>query len=125
MCLMKKYKALALLITAAAVLFTFTTTSEARRYQVDPQGGGRLVIWRSPDMGRNVVIGVLVDGRHVADLTYGRNYDQPISPGRHVVAVQAFPRVYAHAAYSIAINVRPGELYNYTAKGGATQLVLK
>ena len=101
-------------------------TAEAGRAQsVQPQGGGRLVIWRSPGLGRNIIVGLMIDGRHVADLTYGRHYDEPISPGRHVIAAQAFPRVYGQNPYTVEINVRSGELYNFTAKGGVLQLVLK
>ena len=123
---MKKHKALIVLVTAGAVLLTSILTAEAGRVRTVQSGaGGRLVVWRSPGLGRNVVVGVLVDGRHVADLTYGRHYDEPISPGRHVIGAQAFPRAYPLPPYTVAINVRSGELYNFTAKGGVQQLVLK
>ena len=114
-----------LIMAAMAVLFTFTTTTEARRYQLQPQTGGRLVVWRSPGLGRNVIVGLTVDGRHVADLTYGNHYDAILPPGRHIVGAQAFPRAYPLPPYTVEINVRPGQLYNFTAKGGVQQLVLK
>jgi len=113
---MKKYKALRVFVAAGLVRLTSMATARA---------DGRLVIWRSPGLGRNVVVGVIIDGRHTADLTYGRHYDQPISNGRHVVAVQAYPRAYPLPPYSLQLNVRPGQLYNFTAKGGVQQLVLK
>ena len=123
---MKKSKALLVLMTAVAILISAVATTQAGRVQsVREQGAGRLVIWRSPGLGRNVIVGVVIDGRHVADLTYGRHYDEPISSGRHVVAAQAFPRAYPLPPYTVEINVRPGELYNFTAKGGVQQLILK
>ena len=123
---MKKYKPLLIFLTASAVLLSSWATAQAGRVQsIQPEGGGRLVIWRSPGLGRNVIVGLTVDGRHVADLTYGRHYDEPISPGRHVIGAKAFPAVYQRPPYTIEINVRPGELYNFTAKGGVSQLVLK
>ena len=123
---MKKYKALLVFVTASAVLLTSMAMAEAGRVQsVQSQAGGRLVIWRSPGLGRNVIVGLTIDGRHAADLTYGNHYDQPISPGRHVIAAQAFPRAYPLLPYTVEIDVRPGELYNFTAKGGVQQLVLK
>ena len=113
---MKKSKALLILMIAGAVLLTSMATAQA---------DGRLVVWRSPGLGRNVVVGLTIDGRQAADLTYGRHYDQPISPGRHVIAVQAFPRAYPMPPFRVEINVRSGELYNFTAKGGVQQLILK
>jgi hypothetical protein len=123
---MKTYKTLIVFLAAAAVVLTSITTADAQRTRtVVSEGAGRLVVWRSPGLGRNVIVGVMVDGRHVADLTYGNHYDKPVSAGRHVVAVQAFPRAYPLPPYSVEINVRPGQLYNFTAKGGVQQLVLK
>jgi hypothetical protein len=123
---MKIYKILTMLMAATALLLTSAIPANAGRRQVIvSEGAGRLIIWRSPALGRNVIVGLSVDGRHVADLTYGRHYDEPISSGPHTITAQPYPRVYAGSAYRLEINVRPGQLYNFTAKGGATQLVLK
>ena len=87
--------------------------------------GGRLLIWRVPGLGNDLVVGVDIDGRHIADLTYGAHLDIILPPGRHLVSVQPYPRVYSYAGATVVINVRPGELYNFTAKGGVQQLILK
>jgi hypothetical protein len=88
-------------------------------------GAGRLIIWRVPGLGNDLVVAVNIDGRHAADLTYGAHLDTTLSPGRHVVSVEPYPRVYSFAGSSVVIDVRPGELYNFTAKGSVQQLILK
>ena len=87
--------------------------------------GGRLIIWRVPGLGNDLVVGVNIDGRHAADLTYGAHLDTILSPGRHVISVQPYPRIYSYGGATVVIDVRPGELYNFTAKGSVSQLHLK
>jgi hypothetical protein len=89
------------------------------------QSGGRLIVWRIPGLGNDLIVRLKIDGRTAADITYGNHFDAILPPGRHVLAVEAFPRPYRYAPYTVTINVRPGELYNFTAKGGTNQLVLK
>jgi hypothetical protein len=96
-----------------------------RRSTLAAAGGGRLVIWRVATLGNDLIVEVKIDGRHVTDLTYGKHLDTALSPGRHTVTVKAFPRVHLASIDSVVIDVRPGELYNFTAKGSVTQLYLK
>src|SRR5207248_10676211 len=77
------------------------------------QGGGRLIIWRVPGLGNDLVVGVDIDGRHIADLTYGAHLDTILSRSRHVVSVQPYPRVYSYAGATVVINFRTGELYKF------------
>jgi hypothetical protein len=88
------------------------------------QSGGRLVIWRVPGLGDDLFVGVTVDGRHAADLPYGHHVDTVLPPGRHIIKVQPYPKIFAGAAAAVVVNVRPGELYNFTVKGSARQLFL-
>jgi hypothetical protein len=116
------------LLVAVSVFVVSPTTSDAQRaHRSVATGGddGRLIIWRIATLGNDLVVGVSIDGRHVADLTYGKHFDAPISPGRHTVTILAYPRIISASGDSAVINVRPGELYNFTAKGSVTQLVLK
>jgi hypothetical protein len=112
--------ALTLLVT-----FGFGNAADARPPGRREYGvGGRLVIWRVPGLGNDLVVAVSIDGQRVADLTYGRHLDTTVAPGQHVITVEAYPRPFDHRTYSTAINVRPGELYNFTAKGGTENLHL-
>jgi len=116
---MKNYTPKALFILAmCAILFGGIVASEA-------QTGGRLIIWRIPGLGNDLIVGVTIDGRRVKDITYGNHFETILSPGRHVVMVEPFPNPSRYPPYAVTLNVRPGELYNFTAKGGTEQLVLK
>jgi hypothetical protein len=115
-----------LLLLLAICVFPITSPGQHVRRSASTDGGdGRLVIWRVATLGNDMVVGVSIDGRHVADLTYGKHFDAAISAGRHTVTIQAYPRIISASGDSVMINVRPGELYNFTAKGGVTQLILK
>ena len=124
---MKNYTSKALFILAACViLLGGIAASDAQQVRAtDSRQGGRLIIWRIPGLGNDLIVGVTIDGRSAADITYGNHFETILSPGRHVVTVKAFPNPYLHEPYTITLNVRPGELYNFTAKGGTNQLVLK
>ena len=122
---MKNYpsKTLFVLVTVIILLGGITASQQVRG--ADSRQGGRLIIWRIPGLGNDLIVGVTIDGRRVADITYGNHFETILSPGRHVVMVEAFPRPYQYEPYVITINVKPGELFNFTAKGGTSQLVLK
>ena len=116
---MKNYMSKTLFVLAIfSILLGGIAASEA-------QTGGRLIIWRIPGLGNDLIVGVTIDGKRVADITYGNHFETILSPGRHVVMVEPFPNPYRYRHYAVTLNVRPGELYNFTAKGGTEQLVLK
>jgi hypothetical protein len=114
------------LVLVAVVFFASIDTSHAQpRRHVAPTGEGRLVIWRSPGLGNDLVVGLLIDGRRAASITYGSHFETTLSAGRHVIGVQAFPQPFPREPFNLVINVRPGELYNFTARGGTLQLELR
>src|SRR3712207_4307745 len=47
--------------------------------------GGRLLVKRSPVLGRSVIIAVSIDGTPAGTIGRGHTYDRYITPGRHVV----------------------------------------
>jgi hypothetical protein len=114
-----------LLFAACAAALVFSTTSGAQHVRRSGgTGSGRLVIWRIPGLGNDLIVGVTIDGRRAGNINYGAHFETTLSPGRHVLSVEAFPQPFPRPPYTITINVRPGELYNFTAKGGTTQLIL-
>ncbi|MFL6514710.1 MAG: hypothetical protein ACJ8M1_06785 [Chthoniobacterales bacterium] len=110
-----------LLITAVAL----APMSFARIHTTEVVGTGHLIVWRSPGLGNDLIVRVLIDGRKAADVTYGGHFETNITAGRHVIGVQAFPQIFPGPPWNVEINVRPGELFNFTAKGSISQLILK
>lgn len=105
-----------LLLVTALLLGSIATSSA--------EHGGRLIIWRIPGLGDNLFVGVDIDGRHAGDMPYGHHFETVLSPGRHVITVQPYPRIFSDAGATVVIKVRPGGLYNFTIKGSVRQLFL-
>jgi hypothetical protein len=127
---MKKYLvrpfAFLILVTCAVCIApTASPAQHVRRLDGNAAAAGRLIVWRIPGLGNDLILSVNIDGRHVSDLTYGKHLDIPLSTGRHTVSVQPYPRISSASGDTVMINVRPGELYNFTAKGSVTQVILK
>jgi hypothetical protein len=121
---MKKYpfRTVSFLLLAGALLLSNVAPCDAQR--VRGQEGSRLVIWRIPGLGNDLIVDVRIDGRPAGAVNYGQHFETILSPGRHVVSVRALPQPYPRPPFAITIDVKPGQLYNFTAKGGTDQLIL-
>jgi hypothetical protein len=75
---------------------------------------GRLVVQRSPSFGSKAILQLWIDGAKVANIGAGNRYDQPITPGPHVLAVNYTPKT-RHQQMSMSLTVKPGETYAFTA----------
>ena len=83
--------------------------------------GGRLVIQRSPTLGDNVTISLMIDGQVAGTLVRARTYDRYITPGRHLLVASPNRSL---GAWRGTLNVHPGETYSYTASSNVNELVL-
>jgi hypothetical protein len=83
--------------------------------------GGRLLISRSPTMGRNVTVNLTIDGKPAGSLTWGRTYDRFITPGRHTLT--ATPGR-TGSAWHGTLDVRAGQTYSYSAAYTVSKIVL-
>jgi hypothetical protein len=82
--------------------------------------GGRLFIRRSPVLGSNVTISLMIDGKVAGTLVQSRTYDRYITPGRHILTASPTNG----SAWQGILNVRPGETYSYTASYNVNRIVL-
>ncbi len=88
------------------------------------QAAGRLIIARSANMGL-AVVGVAIDGKQTAVISYGRTYDAPLGAGPHTITVLPVPNRENAPAHHTEVNVRPGQTYKFTAKRSDTAVVLR
>jgi len=114
----------------------FGATAEAKSYrtvneattstQSAAEAPGRLVIRRLANLGANVIIDLYVDGTPLGSVEYGQTFDKSLSPGRHVLSVEATPRPTFATRSNMTVNVQSGETYTFTAEdNGSGNLVLK
>ena len=83
--------------------------------------GGRLLITRSPTIGRNVTIILSIDGQPAGSLTWGRTYDKYITPGSHILIASPSR---TGRAWQGTLDVRPGQTYSYSAAFAVDKVVL-
>ena len=82
--------------------------------------GGRLLIRRSPVLGYNVTVSLMIDGKVAGTLVQGRPFDRYITPGRHILTASST----SGGAWQGILDVRPGETYSYSASYNVNKLVL-
>jgi len=87
--------------------------------------GGRLIVHRGSAFGSKLALHLKIDGRTVASITQGRNYDGLIPAGHHELSVLAVPRSGFREPMSVSLDVRPGQTYAFTAVWESDQIVLR
>jgi hypothetical protein len=98
-----------------------SSNSSGAIFATSAADGGRLVLRRSPTLGRNVSISLTIDGKPAGTLGWGRTYDRYLTPGRHILA--ASPNR-SRGGWQGTLNVNRGETYSYTASYNVSKLVL-
>src|SRR5215510_11287158 len=86
---------------------------------------GRLIVSRDPNLGRNLVVNVRLDGRTVANLMQGSRFDHAVWTGRRVLSASAFRD--GSRSTSTVLNVRRSRTYVFTVARrwwGTNNLVL-
>jgi hypothetical protein len=83
--------------------------------------GGRLVIKRSPLLGLNIAISLMIDGKVAGTLVRGQVYDRYLTPGRHILTASCSG---SGQPWQGTLDVRPGETYSYSASYNVNRLVL-
>jgi hypothetical protein len=73
---------------------------------------GRLIVSTDPNLGRNLVVNLRIDGRPVANLRWGSRFNRSLWTGRRVLTVSAWPS--ASQSNSTVLNVRRGRTYAFT-----------
>jgi hypothetical protein len=86
--------------------------------------GGRLMVKRAANFGERVSLSLSVDGKEVARLVQGRNYDGYLAPGRHVISAAVVPNLVYSPVWQKEINVQPGQNYSFTAIWQGQKVVL-
>ena len=84
----------------------------------------RLVIVRSATLGPTIV-GLKIDGKEAAQITYNRRYDAPLAAGSHTLTVYPVVSLKGAKPTETRVNVEPGKTYKFTAARQDIQLILQ
>jgi hypothetical protein len=85
---------------------------------------GKLTVKRSAKFGKSLVLGVYLDGKHVASLTLGQSYTTELPAGAHDVKVNVAPQKPLHEA-SKQVTIEAGKDSTVTASWDGQQLSLQ
>lgn len=88
------------------------------------QVAGRLVVVRSANLGPTIV-GLKIDGKEAAKISYNRRYDAPLAAGPHILTVYPVLSLEGAKPTETRVNVEPGKTYKFTAVRKDIQLVLQ
>jgi hypothetical protein len=103
----------------------FNVTAQAKSYGSAEQPA-RLIIYRIPNLGNNVIVDLYLDGAPFGSVGYGQSFDKSLPPGRHVLSVEAAPNPRYGTRSDTAVDVQSGKTYVFTAvDSGSGSLVLK
>lgn len=115
---MKLFSSFRLLWIASCLVVAFILCQTASAAET----GGRLIIKRSPVLGRNVAVTIRIDGKLAGTVSYGRTFETVLAPGRHVL--RAEPNR-LDTPWQGTLDVRAHETYTYTAHYTAGKLLLE
>jgi hypothetical protein len=88
-------------------------------------GSSRLIVQRAANFGWNLALHFKIDGRTVATIIQGRDYEGFISAGRHELTVLPVPKTGFRDPTSVWLDARPGYTYAFTAVWESDQVVLR
>lgn len=86
---------------------------------------GRLIVQRAPNFGTDLSIRLLIDGKKVADIPRNQHYGGILPVGRHTVTAIALPNVQSRRPTFMALTIKSGNVYIFTAAWDADRLVLR
>jgi len=86
---------------------------------------GRVVVKRVPSFGWNLAFQLQIDGRSVATVAQGHDYDGWLPAGHHLLTV--YPASYEGWSQpsSTIVNIEPGETYVFTAMWDSNLIFLR
>ena len=87
--------------------------------------GARLIIQRAPNFGSDLSIRVSIDGKRVANVPRNQHYGGVLTPGRHVITLLALPNIQSRQPTSMALNLKAGKVYIFTATWESDRLLLR
>lgn len=112
------------LIFRFAFILTLTAGLLAWAPTMHAAGEGRLVVKRSPKLGNNIIVDMMIDGKKAGSLTYGRSFVTTLPAGSHVLSVLPTPRPVYKTRWEMTLNVEPGKTYQFMVQSGPGHLVL-
>ena len=86
---------------------------------------GRLIVQRAPNFGSDLFIRLSIDGKRAANIPRNQHYGGILAAGRHRLTAIALPNTQSRRPTSIAVTIKPGKVYIFTAAWEGDRLILR
>ena len=123
---MKKYGSIIHVLSlafAGIILIGCATTQQSAAIGPPPPNSGRLIVDREANFGSGLVLILSIDGKDVATLTAGQNYNGYLSAGQHTVIARVDPYQAGTNPVKKTLTIKAGQTYSYTASWTGQNLV--
>ena len=117
---MKNYKSLVRIFSLACICLALVGVPGT----ILAKSGGHLIVNRVANFGSDLSLSVSVDGKEVARLGEGQNYDGQLSPGQHVVSAMVAPNLVGATTWRKTMSIKTGQTYSFTAIWQGQNVVL-
>src|SRR5436190_24119589 len=112
---MKKYSLIIYIVSLACAGLIFTGCATNQATAPIPANSGRLLIYRAANFGSGLVLVLSIDGKDVATLTEGQNYNGYLSAGQHQITARIDPFHAGTRSTQKTVKIQAGQTYSYTA----------
>src|SRR5205814_9079917 len=111
---MKKYSSIIYIVslTCAGLIFTGCATNQATA--PIPANSGRLLVYSAANFGSGLVLVLSIDGKDVATLTEGQNYNGYLSARQHQITARTHPFQGGTRPTEKTLTIQAGKTYSYT-----------
>jgi hypothetical protein len=117
---MKNYKLLVRIFSLACICLVLVGAPGT----ILAKSGGHLIVNRVANFGDGLSLSVSVDGKEVARLGEGQNYDGYLPPGQHVVSAMVAPNLVGATTWRKTMSIKTGQTYSFTAIWQGQNVVL-
>ena len=112
---MKRYNSIIYIVSLAFVGVIFTGCAANQATAPIPANSGRLLVYRAANFGSGLVLVLSIDGKDVATLTEGQNYNGYLSAGQHSLIARIDPFQAGTPPTRQTLTIQAGQTYSYTA----------
>jgi hypothetical protein len=98
-------------------------TTQTGAATAPPPNSGHLIVNRVANFGSNLILVLSIDGKDVATLTEGRNYDGYLSAGQHLLIARVDPFQAGTPPTRKTLTIKAGQTYSYTASWSGQRVV--
>jgi hypothetical protein len=110
-------------LACAVLILSACETSGPGAAAAPPPNSARLIVNRVANFGSDMVLVLSIDGKDVATLTEGNNYNGFLTAGQHTMTARVDPFQAGTRPTKKMLTIQAGQTYNFTASWSGQRVV--